>query len=74
MNYDWEGRWNEKLFYKYLKDFYNKYVVRKKFTQGYAPKFRTELYELQNLIKERLKMESRGFEQRYMPGVHVRTV
>ena len=52
---DWEGRWKEKSFYVSLKNFYNKYVIRKNFTQGWLPKLRYEMYELQAMVKADLR-------------------
>jgi len=67
---DYEGRWNEKLFYSHLKNFYNAYVLRKSFTEGWGPKNRYEVYGLAAMIKERLKMEADEYEHRYFVGVH----
>src|SRR3989338_1579442 len=71
--FDFEKRWERNSFYNHLRDFYNKYVIRKRWMQGYSPKHRIELFELQALVKERLKMESEGYEHRHMAGVHMRT-
>ncbi|MFH1641440.1 MAG: hypothetical protein ABIC04_00915 [Nanoarchaeota archaeon] len=67
---DFEGRWNKKMFYAHLKDFYNKYVIRKNFTEGWGPKHRYEMYNFVAMIKQRLKMESDEYEHRYFTGVH----
>jgi hypothetical protein len=67
---DYEGRWDETSFYKHLKDFYNKYVIRKNFTEGWVPKNRYEMYNLAAMIKQRLKMEGDEYEHRYFTGVH----
>ena len=69
---DWEKRWKEKSFYSRLRDFYNKYVIMKNFTQGWSPKIRYEMYELQAMVKKRLKMESDEYEHRHRPGGHRR--
>ena len=74
VTYDYEKRFESKQFYAHLRDFYNKYVLRKRFTQGWSPKFRTELYELHALVKNRLKMEYDQFEHRNIIGVHKRMV
>lgn len=70
VRFDHEKRWNETPFYYHLKDFYNKYIFRKRFMQGYSPKFRTEVYELQALIRNRLKLEHQAFAHRYYGGIH----
>ena len=67
---DYEGRWNQRLFYSHLKDFYNKYVIRKSFTEGWNPRRRYEMYELQAMMKKRLKMEADEFEHRHFAGVY----
>ncbi|MEA2037635.1 MAG: hypothetical protein U9O94_09060 [Nanoarchaeota archaeon] len=69
---DWEKRFAEKSFYSKIRDFYNKYVIRRNFTQGWMPKIRYEMYELQALVKKRLKMESDEYEHRHGSGVHKR--
>ena len=70
--FDWEKRWDESAFYRHLKDFYNKYIIKKRFMQTYSPKFRDEFHQLQALIRNRLKMESDQFEYLHMAGVHIR--
>lgn len=67
---DYEKRWSERLFYSHLKDFYNKYVIRKSFTEGWGPKNRYEMYNFTAMVKERLKMESDEYEHAYFAGVH----
>lgn len=69
---DHEGRFNEKLFYAHLKDFYNRYVIRKNFTQGWGPKNRYEMYELKALIQKKLKMTADEYEHENFVGVHKR--
>ena len=61
---DWEKRWQESSFFSRLKDFYNKYVILK----NWGPKLRYEMYELQTMAKERLKMESDEYEHRHRGG------
>jgi hypothetical protein len=68
IRFDHEKRWNESPFYYQLKDFYNKYVLRKRFMQGWSPKFRTETFALQALMRERLKMEHQSYAHRYYGG------
>jgi len=69
---DYEGRWSDSSFYANLKDFYNKYVIRKNFTEGWGPKNRYEMYAFVTLIKQRLKMESEEYEHAHFVGVHTR--
>ncbi|MBW2989331.1 hypothetical protein KY358_03365 [Candidatus Woesearchaeota archaeon] len=69
---DWEGLWKNKLFYARLKAFYNKYILRKNFTQGIVPKIRYEMYELQSILKAKMKMEADEYEHLHRGGVHRR--
>jgi len=67
---DWEKRWTERSFYAKLKAFYGKYMLRKSFTQGWMPKIRYEMYELQSMLKARLKMESDEYEHVHGTRLH----
>ena len=69
---DFEKRWQESSFYAHLKDFYNKYIIKKSFTHGWAAKLRYELYELHALVKKKLKMESDEYEHAHFVGAHKR--
>ena len=69
---DYEKRWSDKAFYKHLRNFYNKYVIRKNFTEGWGPKNRYEMYAFAAMKKERLKMQSDEYEHRNFAGVNVR--
>jgi hypothetical protein len=71
MSYDWEKRWNENVFYAELKNFFNKYVIRKKMEHLWWDQlWYRELHPLHEIIKEKLKMESQEYEHRYWTGVH----
>ena len=72
INFDYEGRFNTKSFWGYLKDFYVKYVIKKKIIQGYSPRYRTELVQLHHFMMQRLKMETRDSEYTNIAGVHRR--
>ncbi len=68
---DYEKIWEHNAFLAYLKSFYNKYVVRKR----YEGVWWDELYynivlKLHSLIKERLKMTSEGYEHRHFSRTH----
>ncbi|MBU1004701.1 MAG: hypothetical protein KKC54_02145 [Nanoarchaeota archaeon] len=69
---DWESRWKDNTFYSRLRDFYNKYIIRRNFTQGWNPKVRYEMYELHAMVKERLKMESDEYEHMIKGAAHRR--
>lgn len=68
--HDHEGRWSEKSFYRNLKDFYNKYIIRKRWMQGWSPKLRTELNNLHAEISHNLKLETDSFAHAHLAGVH----
>jgi len=59
-------------FWGQLKDFYIKYIVRKRRMLGYSPRYRHEQNLLYMLIQRRLRMESRDFEYSDIAGVHRR--
>ena len=68
---DYEKIWEKSAFLAQLKNFYNKYVIKKKIEGIWWD----ELYyrivlKLHALIQERLKMLSEGSESRHMSGVH----
>lgn len=71
VQFDWEGRFNSKAFYAHLKNFYNKYVIKKKI-EGilWDTLWYREIYSLHSAVQERLNMESKGHEHRYWTGVH----
>jgi len=57
-NWDAAGEWNQKPFYAALKDFYIKYIVRKRREFGYSPRYRYELAALYRFMLRKLKMET----------------
>lgn len=69
---DWEKRWGKVPFTAQLKAFYNKYLIRKDYMQGYYPKIRYEMYELQAMLKTKLKMEADEYEHKHGAGIHKR--
>ncbi|MCH8003219.1 MAG: hypothetical protein IH934_01190 [Nanoarchaeota archaeon] len=67
---DYERRWEENAFYANLRNFYHKYVIWKKVEALWWDNMHYNvLLKLQSQIKERLKMESEGFEHRYFHKV-----
>ncbi len=67
---DYDNRWEENAFYANLRNFYHKYVIKKKIEGIWWDNFYyTVFLKLQSLVKERLKMESEGYEHRYFAGV-----
>ena len=69
--YDWEKRWEETRFFRSLRSFYNKFIIKKKM-EGiwWDLLWYREIHKLIALVKERLKMQSVGYEHRYWTGVH----
>ena len=67
---DYEGKWEESAFYATLRNFYHKYVIWKKIEGIWWDNlYYTVFLKLQSLVKERLKMESEGYEHRYFASV-----
>ncbi len=68
---DYEKLWEKSAFLAQLKSFYNKYIVKKRFEGIWWDELHYKIVlRLHALIKERLKMESEGFEHRHFAGVH----
>ena len=67
---DYDQRWEESAFYANLRNFYHKYIIWKKIEAIWWDKmYYTIFLKLQSLFKERLKMESEGYEHRYFHKV-----
>ena len=68
---DYEGLWNKSAFMAQLKNFYNKYIIKKRIESVWWDQLQYKIVlALHALIKERLKMVSEGYETRFMHGVH----
>ncbi len=69
--YDYDKRFEKTAFYAQLRNFYNKYIVKKRMEQRWWDLlWYNNIQPLHNFVKERLKMESEGYEHRYWTGVH----
>ena len=67
---DYEKRWEENAFYANLRNFYHKYVVLRKVEAIWWDKMYYNVFlKLHSMVKERLKMESEGYEHRYFHKV-----
>lgn len=67
---DYEKRWEENAFYANLRNFYHSYVIKKKIEGIWWDRQYYKVFlKLHSLVKERLKMESEGYENRYFAGV-----
>lgn len=70
VEFDYEKRWEENAFYANLRNFYHKYVIWKKIEAFWWDNMYYNVFlRLHSLVKERLKMESEGFEHRYFHKV-----
>lgn len=68
---DYEKKWEDNVFYAQLRNFYNKYVLQKKFEAIWWDELHYKVCnKLRNIIQQRLKMESEEYEHRYFAGVH----
>jgi hypothetical protein len=62
---DYDKRWEESAFYANLRNFYHKYVILRKIEAHWWDNlYYTSFLKLYALLKERLKMESEGYEHR----------
>ncbi|MBW2980838.1 hypothetical protein KY360_05470 [Candidatus Woesearchaeota archaeon] len=69
--YDWEKRWQDNVFYAELKNFFDKYIIRKKMEHMWWDQlWYREIHKLHEIVKEKLKMESQEYEHRFWTGVH----
>ena len=69
--YDYEKHWESSAFYARLRNFYHIFIIRKKMEQMWWDQlWYREIHPLHNQIKNRLKLESEGYEHRYWTGVH----
>ena len=68
---DYEKTFEKSAFLSHLKNFYHKYVIKKKIEGLWWDELYYKIVlRLHALIQERLKMASEGFEFRHMGGVH----
>jgi len=68
---DYEKRFDESSFYSHIKDWYNKYMMKKVYAQVIWDRlWYRELFKLRWLVKQQLKMEADSYSHRYWMGVH----
>ncbi len=72
--WDPDGQWDSNSFWGQMKDFFVKYVVRKRRMQGYSPRYRHELVILYYLILRKLKMETKDYTYQHHAGVNRRAI
>ena len=69
--YDYKKRFEKSSFYAQLRNFYNKYIIKKRMEQWWWDMlWYREIHQLHAFVKDRLDMESKGYEHRYWTGVH----
>ena len=62
--FDFERKGEESKFTFGLRNFYQKYIIRKKIEHKWWLKLQDEMYELHNLLKESLQMENDAFTRK----------
>jgi len=68
---DYERLWDKSAFMAQLKNFFNKYIIKKRIESVWWDQFQYKIVlALHALIKERLKMISEGYPTKFMHGVH----
>ena len=68
---DYEQRFEENNFYSHVKDWYNKYILKKVYTEVIWDRlWYREVHKLRWLVKQKLKMEADSYVNRYWMGVH----
>ncbi|MBS3131050.1 hypothetical protein J4212_01340 [Candidatus Woesearchaeota archaeon] len=68
---DPDKRWEDRLFFAKLRNYYHKYVIQKKMEGVWGDDLHYNILEpLHHLIQERLKMESEEYEHREFTGAH----
>jgi hypothetical protein len=68
---DYEHRFDENSFYAHIKDWYNKYILKKVYTEVIWDRlWYREVHKLRWLVKQKLKMEADSYVNRYWMGVH----
>ena len=71
IQYDYEKHFEHSVFYAQLRNFFHKYVIRKKMEQKWWDElWYREIHPLHDMVKKRLKIEAEGYEHRYWTGVH----
>jgi hypothetical protein len=69
---DYPEQWNTDSFWLQLKDFYLKYVIRRKVMEGYSPRYRHEISAFYHFMLGKLKADTRDYQYLTLAGVHRR--
>lgn len=69
MSMDYEAKWDKGVFHAALKDFYNKYIFRRRLSEKYFDQLWYEMYDLHYHLKNVLGMQAKGHEQKFYTGV-----
>ena len=71
MDIDWEKRYEQSVFLQALKDFYNKYVLKRELESIYWDTLHYRCQKFLNVIKEYLDMQAKGYEYKGYLGDNV---
>ena len=69
MTFDYEQRWDKSVFHASMKDFFNKYILRRRIAEKYWDKIWYEMYDLHYHVKNIFGMQAKGHEQKFYIGV-----
>lgn len=58
MDLDWENRWEKSKAQEALREFYHKYIIKRKIEDDWIPKLAKETYEIHDKIKLMLDQEA----------------
>ena len=59
---DWEGRFEKNRFWRAMRDWYNKYVIRRELESGWGDTLIYRMTDLQAFIKKYLDMQASAHE------------
>ncbi len=69
MDYENGGKWDKSTLHAAMKDFYNKYIFRRRLAEKYFDQLWYEMYDLHYHLKNVLGMQAKGHEQKFYTGV-----
>lgn len=72
IEFDWDKHFQKKAFYMQLRNFYNKYIIKKRREQQWWDKlWYHEVLPLRQLVMDILKMQEDKYEHRHWQGPHM---
>lgn len=60
---DWENRWEQNKFLEMLRDFYHKYIIKKKIEEEWEGALFKEEYEMHDTVKKLLEQETSKWQK-----------